>query len=202
MGWRRYYLFEGREGRWGLTAVPHGYCGEMHEQSVEPAAAEAPPNDPSHVGRASPFSDATALKEHLCKLSTACGASEICVRSLRGHGPPPTASPVRRLLRRIRKCIPSSRTLPGQALRGLDHAPLSLSPSLELAPGAGRFREGARANGRSGSACPESGTGCRPLFAALRLSGKRLPILAMAPRVAGRMIARLSAWLHVCQFAR
>jgi hypothetical protein len=34
------------------------------------------------------------------------------------------------------------------------------------------------------------------------LSGKRLPILAMAPRVTGSMIARLSAWLHVCLFAR
>jgi hypothetical protein len=43
---------------------------------------------------------------------------------------------------------------------------------------------------------------CRIGFAALCLSGKQLPILAMAPRVTGSMIARLSAWLHVCLFAR
>ena len=69
----------------------------------------------------------------------------------------------------------------------------SLSPSLELAPRAGRFRECDRDSGRSGSACPESGTGCRIGFAALCLSGKQLPILTMAPRVTGSMIARLSA---------
>jgi hypothetical protein len=34
------------------------------------------------------------------------------------------------------------------------------------------------------------------------LFGKQLSILAMAPRVTGSMIARLSAWLHVCLFAR
>jgi hypothetical protein len=81
----------------------------------------------------------------------------------------------------------------------LDHAPLSLSPSLELAPRAGRFLEVARASGRSGSACPESGTGCQIGLAALRLSGKPWPILAMVPRITGSMIARLSARLHVCQ---
>jgi len=72
---------------------------------------------------------------------------------------------------------------------------------LELAPRAGRFRESDRDSGRSGSICPESGTVCRIGFAALRLSGKQLPILAMVPHPLGGMIARLSAWLHVCQSA-
>jgi hypothetical protein len=72
---------------------------------------------------------------------------------------------------------------------------------LELAPRAGRFREAVSVSGRSGSACPESGTVCRIGFAALCLSGKARPILAMAPRITGSMIARLSAWLHVCLFA-
>ncbi|WP_216824715.1 hypothetical protein [Paragemmobacter aquarius] len=84
----------------------------------------------------------------------------------------------------------------------MDCAPLSLSPSQELAPRAGRFREVARASGRSGSACPESGTVCRIGFAAHRLSGKRLPILGMTARITGSMDARLLAWLHVCLFAR
>ena len=48
----------------------------------------------------------------------------------------------------------------------MDRAPLSLSPSLELAPREGRFREGVRASGRSSSAGPESGIGCRIGFAA------------------------------------
>jgi hypothetical protein len=73
---------------------------------------------------------------------------------------------------------------------------------LELAPKVGRFREGTRASGRSDSACPEGGTGCRIGFAALRLSGKRLPIPAMAVRITGSMTACLSARLHVCPFAR
>jgi hypothetical protein len=43
---------------------------------------------------------------------------------------------------------------------------------------------------------------CRIGFAARCLSGKPRPILAMAPRITGSMIARLSAVLHVCLFAR
>lgn len=31
--------------------MPHGYCGKLHEQLLERSAAEAPPNDPSYVGR-------------------------------------------------------------------------------------------------------------------------------------------------------
>lgn len=122
------------------------------------------------------------------------------MRSLRGHGPPPTASPSD-ALHRIRKRVPPSRTHPGQPTR-LDCVPLSLPPSLELAPRAGRFREVVSASGRSGSGLPALGMPCRIGFAALCLSGKQLPILAMAPRVTGSMIARLSAWLHVCLFAR
>jgi hypothetical protein len=34
------------------------------------------------------------------------------------------------------------------------------------------------------------------------LSGKLRPILAMDARITGSMIARLSAWLHVCLFAQ
>jgi hypothetical protein len=72
---------------------------------------------------------------------------------------------------------------------------------LELAPRAGRFHEAVSVSGRSGSACSESGTVCRIGFAALRLSGKQLPILAMVPHPLGGMNARLLAWLHVCQSA-
>lgn len=77
------------------------------------------------------------------------------------------------------------------SLARLDRAPLSLSPSQELAPRAGRFRAVVRVSGRSGSACPESGPGCRIGFAALRLSGKPWPILWMVVRIAGSMTARL-----------
>jgi hypothetical protein len=143
---------------------------------------------------------AAPLRAHLCKLSTACGASEICVRSLRGQSPPPTASPSDAAHRNGSARCPFQ-TFPSQASRGLDRAPLSLPPLLELAPRAGRFREAASVSGRSGSACPENGTVCRIGFAALRLSGKPWPILAMAPRVTGSMIASLLAWLHVCPFA-
>jgi hypothetical protein len=103
-----------------------------------------------------------------------------------GAGPPPTASPVRCACASDQEARLPLPNLPGQPSR-LDCAPLSLSPSLELAPRAGRFREVVRASGRSGSACPESGTGCRIGFAALRLSGKPWPILAMAPRITGSM---------------
>ncbi|MEF3045741.1 hypothetical protein V3C85_00900 [Tabrizicola sp. L79] len=72
---------------------------------------------------------------------------------------------------------------------------------MELAPRAGQFHEVARTSGRSGSGLPTLGVPCRIGFAALRLSGKPWPILAMAPRVTGSMAARLSAWLHVCLFA-
>jgi hypothetical protein len=43
---------------------------------------------------------------------------------------------------------------------------------------------------------------CRIVLAARCLSGKTWPILAMVPRSTGSMMARLSAWLHVCLFAR
>jgi hypothetical protein len=142
----------------------------------------------------------TRSRAHLCKLSTACGASEICVRSHRGHGPPPTASPSDAWHRNGRARRPFQ-TIPDQPSR-LDRGPLSLSPSLELAPRAGRFREGVRANGRSGSACPESWPGCRIGFAARGLFGKPWPILAMVARMLGSMTACLLAWLHVCQSAR
>ena len=130
------------------------------------------------------------------------------MRSPWGHGPSPTASQVLRLLRRIRKRVPPSRIHSGQALRGLDRAPLSRTPTLELAPRAGRLREGARVSGRSGSACPESGTVCRIVCAALRLSGKRWSNVAMAPRKraemrpgrqagdhAARLLGHLLAWM-------
>jgi hypothetical protein len=87
------------------------------------------------------------------------------------------------------------------SLARLGSRPLSLSPSLELAPRAGRFREADRDSGRSGCACPESGTVCRIGFAARCSFGKPWPILLMVPHVAGSMIARLSAGLHVCPFA-
>jgi hypothetical protein len=79
----------------------------------------------------------------------------------------------------------------------LDRAPLSLTPTLELAPRAGRFRAVVSDSGRSGSTCPENGTGCRIGFAAVRLSGKPWLILAMVARMPGSMTARLSARQHV-----
>lgn len=141
------------------------------------------------------------------------------LRRFRDLRAPPTASPIRRRVRRIRKRVPPScpgappirqrnaplerfreaaSPHPGQALRGFDRAPQSLTPSLELAPRAGRFREVACASGRSSSACPESGTGCRIGFAALRLSGKLRPIPPMVPRMPGSMATCLAASLHVC----
>jgi len=73
---------------------------------------------------------------------------------------------------------------------------------LELAPRAGRFREVVSASVRSGFGLPALGMPCRIGFAARCLSGKLRPILAMFRRTPGSMIARLSAWLNVCLFAR
>ena len=115
--------------------------------------------------------------------------------------PPADGQPLRCDAHRHGRALCPFQTFPSQPAR-LDCAPLPLSPSLELAPRAGRFREVVSASGRSGSGLPSLGMPCRIGFAARCLSGKQWPVLATVPRVTGSMIARLSAWLHVCQFAR